>query len=96
MAEFAQKLLTEHPKEASRAFVPVVSLFEQLLDEAAAVGAIRSGLQHRSVAGVALQAIMFNAFAATISGTSIGPDGHESADELWTLFIHGIGTGNGA
>ena len=96
MAEFAQKLLTEHPKEASRAFVPVVSLFEQLLDEAAAAGAIRSGLQHRSVAGVALQAIMFNAFAATISGTSIGPDSHESADELWTLFIHGIGTGNGA
>jgi AcrR family transcriptional regulator len=96
MAEFAQKLLTEHPKEASRAFVPVVSLFEQLLDEAAAAGAIRSGLPSRSVAGVALQAIMFNAFAATISGTSIVPDGHESADELWTLFIHGIGSGNGA
>ena len=94
MAEFGQKLLTEHPKEASRAFVPVVSLFEQLLDEAAAAGAIRSGLPIRSVAGVALQAIMFNAFAATISGTSIGPDGRDEAEQLWTLFIHGIGTGN--
>jgi AcrR family transcriptional regulator len=91
MAEFGQKLLTEHPKEASRAFVPVVSLFEQLLDDAAAAGAIRSGLNIRSVAGVALQAIMFNAFAATISGSSIGPDGHEAAEELWYLFIHGIG-----
>src|SRR4051794_17131269 len=27
MAEFAQQLLTEHPKEASRAFVPLVSFF---------------------------------------------------------------------
>jgi AcrR family transcriptional regulator len=96
MAEFAQKLMTEHPKEASRAFMPVVSLFERLLDEAAAAGAIRPGLQHRSVTGVLLQAIMFNAFAATISGISIGSDGREAADELWSLFVHGIGTGQGA
>lgn len=96
MAEFGQKLLTEHPKEASRAFMPVVSLFVQLLDEAAAAGAIRSELRTRSVAGIALQAIMFNAFAATISGTSIGADGREAADELWTMFIHGIGTDNEA
>jgi hypothetical protein len=96
MAEFGQKLLTEHPKEASRAFMPVVSLLERLLDDAAAAGAIRPGMDHRSVAGIALQAIMFNAFAATISGTSIGQDGVGAADELWTLFIHGIGAGNGA
>ena len=44
MAEFGQRLLTEHPKEASRAFEPVVSLLERLLDDAAAAGAIRSGL----------------------------------------------------
>jgi hypothetical protein len=76
--------------------MPVVSLFERLLDEAAAAGAIRSGLEHRSVAGVALQAIMFNAFAATISGISIGPDGLDHADQLWNLFIHGIGSGQQA
>ena len=96
MAEFGQKLLTEHPKEASRAFEPVVALLVQLLDDAAAAGAIRSGLPHRSVAGVVLQAIMFNAFAATISGTPIGPDGRGDAEELWTLFIHGIGAGDAA
>jgi AcrR family transcriptional regulator len=93
MAEFGQKLLTEHPKEASRAFVPVVSLFEQLLDDAEAAGAIRPGMDHRRVAGALLQAIMFNAFAATISGSSIGPDGHEEAEVLWDLLMHGIGTG---
>jgi hypothetical protein len=91
MAEFGQRLLTEHPKEASRAFEPVVSLLEQLLDDAAAAGALRPGLSHRAVAGVALQAIMFNAFATTISGTPIGPDGHHEAEQLWFLFIHGIG-----
>jgi AcrR family transcriptional regulator len=96
MAEFGQKLLTEHPKEASRAFVPVVSLFEQLLDGAAAVGALRPGMNHRRVAGALLQAIMFNAFAATISGSSIGPDGRDEAEELWDLLIHGIGAGDPA
>ena len=96
MAEFGQRLLTEHPKEASRAFVPVVSLFERLLDEAAAAGAIRPQLSHRSIAGVALQAIMFNAFAATISGMPLRPDGRDDAEELWTILIHGIGTGDSA
>jgi AcrR family transcriptional regulator len=92
MAEFGQQLLTEHPKEASRAFVPVVSLFERLLDEATAAGVIRSDLERRSVAGIMLQAIMFNAFAATISGSSIRPDGRDAAEELWDVLIHGIAT----
>jgi AcrR family transcriptional regulator len=96
MAEFGQQLLTAHPREASRAFIPVVSLFERMIDDAAAAGAIRPGLHHRRVAGVVLQAIMFNAFAATISGSSIGPDGAAEADELWDLLIRGLGTGDTA
>lgn len=91
MAEFAQRLLTEHPKEASRAFTPVVSLFERLLDAAAAGGALRPGLDHRAVAGVVLQAIMFNAFSATISGIPIHPDGREAAEQLWSVLLGGIG-----
>jgi hypothetical protein len=93
MAEFGQQLLTEHPKEASRAFQPVVTLFEQLLAEAADAGALRPGLDHRSLAGVLLQAIMFNAFALTISGTPLAADGHAGAEELWDLIIRGIGAG---
>ena len=34
-----------------------------------------------------LQAIMFNAFASTISGTSVREG---SADDLWDLVLHGI------
>jgi AcrR family transcriptional regulator len=94
MAEFAQQLLTEHPKEASQAFVPMITLLERLLEDAEAAGAIQQGLPRRRVAGVVLQAIMFNAFAATIAGTSLRPDGHEDAEELWDLIIHGIGANN--
>jgi hypothetical protein len=94
MAEFAQQLLTEHPKEASQAFVPMITLLEQLLADAEAAGAIQPALPRRRVAGIVLQAIMFNVFASTISGSSIRPDPHEAAEELWDLLLHGIGADN--
>jgi AcrR family transcriptional regulator len=90
MAEFAQQLLTEHPKEASQAYVALVVLFEQVLDDAASAGAIRSGLDHRRIAGVVLQAISFNAFSATISGLPLESE-TDDAEELWSLLLHGIG-----
>jgi AcrR family transcriptional regulator len=93
MAEFAQQLLTDHPKEASRAFVPLVELLEGLLDDAVASGDIQAGVNNRRVAGVLLQAIMFNAFASTISGVSVRGDAGESAEELWGLVLGGIGSG---
>ncbi len=90
LAQFAQQLLTDHPQEASRAFVPLHSLLVELLDEAAAAGAIRSGLRHDRVAGVMLQAIMFNSFTATISGTSTRAGRIDPSGELWDLLLHGI------
>ena len=72
MVEFAQQLLTSHPEEAAHAFAPLVVLLEDLLDDAAAAGALRPGLDHGRIAGVVLQATMFNAFAAAISGSSSG------------------------
>jgi AcrR family transcriptional regulator len=87
---FAQQLLTDHPKEASVAFVPLVGLLAELLDDAARAGGIRKGLDHQRVAGVLLQAISFHAFAATISGTSIRTDVEASAQELWSLLLDGL------
>src|SRR5215207_722185 len=49
----------------------LLALFEELLDEAEKAGAIRRRLPHRRIAGVLIQAISFNAFAATISGSSV-------------------------
>ncbi|MER5183382.1 TetR/AcrR family transcriptional regulator [Streptomyces sp. NPDC002896] len=92
MAEFAQQLLTEHPKEAARAFAPMFALLHGLLDEAAAQGAIRSGLDHRAIAGTLLQAIMFNSFAVTISGSPVRADGSD-AEALWDLVLHGLAAG---
>jgi AcrR family transcriptional regulator len=93
MAAFAQQLLTEHPKEASRAFVPLVALFEELLEAAEASGQIRKGLAHHRIAGVVLESIMFNIFATTISGASPKAEsGDDGAEGLWELLLYGIGT----
>jgi AcrR family transcriptional regulator len=90
MADFAQQLLTAHPKEASRVFVPLVALFEDVLGQAAEAGVIRPDMNNRRIAGVVLQAIMYNAFAATISGLPAASDG--AGEELWTLLVQGIAT----
>lgn len=90
MAEFAQQLLTTHPKEAARAFGPLVSLFEEVLDEARAAGAVRSDVPARTIAGVVLQAVMFNTFAVTIGGTPPQRE-RDAAEELWQLVVGGIG-----
>jgi AcrR family transcriptional regulator len=92
MAEFAQQLLTSHPTEAARAFVPLVTLFRGVLDDAAAAGAIRPGLDHPHLAGIVLQAIMFNAFATTISGVPSRQSVATAAEELWDLIFRGIGS----
>lgn len=91
MAEFAQQLLTEHPKEAARVFAPLVALFEEVLDGAASAGAVRAGPRHGPIVGVVLEAIMFNSFSSTISGMSVRPPGESSAEDLWDLIFNGIG-----
>jgi AcrR family transcriptional regulator len=86
LVEFAQQLLTSHPKEASHAFAPLVELLDRLLAEAEGAGAMRPGLDRQRITGVVLQATMFSAFSATISGSSPG-----AGDEvLWDLLVHGI------
>ena len=91
IAEFAQQLLTAQPAEAAKAFVPLVSLFEEVLADAAGAGAIRADLRRRRIAGVVLEAIMFNAFSTTIGGAAAEDDGRDPAEELWDLILNGIG-----
>jgi AcrR family transcriptional regulator len=92
IVEFAQQLLTSHPKEAAQAFAPLVLQLEDLLTEAEAAGAVRPGLDLRRIAGVVLQATMFNSFAAAISGSSVRADRDVESDALWNLLLRGIGT----
>jgi AcrR family transcriptional regulator len=91
MAEFCHQLLTAHQAEASRAFVPLVTLLEKVLDQAAESGDIRSGLDHAEVAGVILSTIMFNAaYAQTISGNEEPANGERAAAQLWDFLSGGI------
>jgi AcrR family transcriptional regulator len=92
MTEFAQQLLTSHPKEAARVFAPVVTLFEGALHDAAAAGAIRAGVSDGPIVGIVLEAIMFNAFSSTIGGLSARPHAGDSAEYLWSFILHGIGS----
>jgi AcrR family transcriptional regulator len=91
LVDFAQQLLTRHPTEAAQAFSPLVSLFSEVLDEAAAAGAIRPELRRGTIVGMVLEAIMFNTFSATIGGTSIRAESVDPAEELWDLILHGLG-----
>jgi AcrR family transcriptional regulator len=92
LAEFAQQLLTEHPKEAARVFSPLVSLFEDVLQQAAAAGVVRPGLRPGPVVGIILEMIMFNMFSSTIGGVSVHLVENDSAEDLWELILHGIVT----
>jgi hypothetical protein len=93
MAEFAQQLLTDHPKEAARVFSPLLSLLEEVIQEATDAGVVRSGLLHGPIVGIVLEVIMFNTFSSTIGGLSLHPMEGDSAEDLWGLILHGIGSG---
>jgi AcrR family transcriptional regulator len=90
MVEFAQQLLTAHPTEASRAFSPLVTLFAEILEEAAHAGLVRDDLRRGRVAGIVLEAIMFNAFSSTIGGPTADADSAEPSEELWSFILNGI------
>src|SRR3546814_15577665 len=94
MVEFAQQLLTAHPAEAARAFVPLVSLFEEIVKAAAEAGAIKGALPHRAVVGTMLAVIMFNSFSATIAATPV-QHAPSAAEELWAVLVYGLATRQG-
>jgi AcrR family transcriptional regulator len=90
MADFAQQLLTAHPREAARAFLPLVSLFREVLEQAVAAGVVRPELTGETVIGVMLEAIMFNPFATTIVGAESRTDDAERGEQLWKLLLFGL------
>jgi AcrR family transcriptional regulator len=95
MVEFAQQLLTSHPKEAAQAFAPLVAQLDELLRAAAAAGTLRPGLDLGRIAGVVLQATMFNSFAAAISGSSSRLEDDAEPEILWDLLLRGISLADG-
>jgi AcrR family transcriptional regulator len=92
MAEFCHQLLTTHQAEASRAFVPLVTLLQKTLADAVAAGTVRSGFEHEDAAGVILSTIMFNAAYASVISDTEERDGAAAAEGMWELISGGIVT----
>ena len=75
--------------------MPVVTLLEQVLEDAVEAGVVRPGFEHEDAAGVILSAIMFNAaYASTISGTSDRRDVDPAAEQMWAFVSTGILSGS--
>jgi AcrR family transcriptional regulator len=89
MGQFAYQLLFDHQDEALQAFRPLVSLLVELLEDAGAAGVIQPDLDHEQVAGILLQAIMFNAFSTTITGSTTD-DVPGRGELFWRVLFDGL------
>ncbi len=89
LGPFGYQLLFDHPDEAAHAFIPLVSLLRRLLDDATAAGVIPADRDNEQVAGIMLQAIMFNSFSTTITGSTTD-DVPDRGDLFWGLLLHGL------
>ena len=90
LAEFSHELMTAHDDEATRAFVPLVTLLGKVLADAAAAGVVRRDLEHTEAAGAILATIMFNAaYAPTISGIKRA-SATRAAEQIWAFVSSGI------
>jgi len=90
MAEFAWQLVIKHPREAARAFAPLVAMFRKLVDEAVDAGVVRPDLSSERLLSLVLGVLMFNVFALTVGGTSVRDDRAEAAEEAWDVLMRGI------
>ena len=90
LVEFAQQLLTAHPTDAARAYIPLVTLFDEVIGEAIDAGVVRADVDRASISGVVVEAISFNIFSSTIAGTLGRQDRAAAAEELWRLLFHGL------
>ncbi len=62
--DFAPQLLITHPAQVKLAHAPVLTLFTELLDEAAAAGQLRKDVIPRRMAAMVMQTVMFSAQSA--------------------------------
>lgn len=87
ISEFSLQLAVRHPERVSAVFAPLSRILFELLDEAAAAGAIKATDTRR--AGVLLQQTVMYSWLAN----RLVPDPrmHASAEETWEFCLHGLG-----
>jgi len=86
--EFAPRLLISHPTEVRGAHAPLLALITELLTEAEAAGALRSGISPRRAAALTMQTVMFVAQSAVVSDDEDLPV--ITADEIWYFVAKGF------
>jgi AcrR family transcriptional regulator len=86
--EFAPQLLVSHPTEVRVAHAPLLALFSELMEEAAAAGRLRPDANPRRTAAMTMQTVMF---IAQSSGALDDQITHPiTADEVWTYCADGF------
>src|SRR4029079_4607179 len=63
--DFAPRLLVSHPSEVKIAHAPLLALLTELMEEAAAAGKLRQGINPKRMAAMTMQTVMFNAAQST-------------------------------
>ena len=82
-AEFAQRLLVDHPEEVVAAYAPLVEYVTEIVEQIGAAGLLREGRPHR-LAAIVLQA------ATVTAGRSAGGRQPITGEEVWEFCLHAI------
>ncbi|MFC7260273.1 MULTISPECIES: TetR/AcrR family transcriptional regulator [Streptomyces] len=86
-SDFALQLLVKHPAQVATAHIPLLTLFTELIEQAAEAGAIPAGRPRRQ-ASLVMQTIMF---AAQAHGVPADSHSHPvTAEEIWQFCLGGI------
>lgn len=89
--DFAPQLLVSHPDEVKIAHAPLVTLFSELMDEAAKAGRLRVDINARRLAAITMQTVMFIAHSNG-GGPQTDHQRPISADEVWEFCARGFAT----
>lgn len=82
-AEFAQRLLVDHPEEVVAAYAPVVEYMADIVEEVGEAGLLREG-RPRRLAAIVLQT------ATVTAGRSTGVRQPITGEEVWQFCLHAI------
>ena len=85
--DFAPRLLVTHPSEVKVAHAPLVMLLTELMEDAAAAGQLRPGVNPKRIAAMTMQTVMFVAQSSGSEDVATTPI---SADEVWDFVSHGF------
>ncbi|WP_418005580.1 TetR/AcrR family transcriptional regulator [Mycobacterium sp. PDNC021] len=88
LTEFAPRLLVTHPAEVRIAHAPLLALLTDLMESASAAGELRSNVDPRRIAAMAMQTVMF--IAQSNGGTDESTARPISPDEVWDFLANGF------